>query len=106
MPRGKVRIARVGKDKPYLRVSIPESYLAPYGLEIGKKYQWKYSNGLLYLTPVNNPLEYEGVKLLHLSKQAPRIALPIAIAVAFDITIEKKYYDIVPYAGFFGIRVV
>ena len=104
MVSGKVTITKAGTNSNYYRVSIPVAYLAPYGLEIGKRYQWLYTNGLLYLTPVNNQLGYSGVVLSKYTKQPPRISMPIPLVIALGIN-ENEQYDIVPYAGFIGIRI-
>lgn len=90
MAKGYVRITGAGTKSNYLRVSIPESYLVKYNLEIGKKYQWEYNNGVLYLVPVENTYDYRGVLLNKYPKQLPRISIPIAIAVAIKIKKGKS----------------
>ena len=102
----KLIITSVGTNKSiYLRISIPDAYIEAYNLKIGDRYQWKYSNGILYITPlVENNLEYKGVLITKYPKQSARISLPTALAVAHSIDIEKDY-EITNYAGFLGLKV-
>jgi len=104
MDARKITITKSGTNSNYYRVSIPVVYLAPYALEIGRKYQWEYADGLLYLTPVNNLLGYSGVVLSKYTKQPPRISLPIALVIALGIH-ENQQYEIAPYGEFLGFRV-